>query len=178
MNYPSDAFDLIDLGSVDPDNPDFEQQIEPAVKSLVDLIMMYCLRLKIDLDRVHLNVYALRTVYVSWKLDMLRLKKFHRLKNFPNASRQSAFFVHWMSKIKPVSVKVADGAESVSKCLTINESFALNFAAGVFLKIDMNTARNRALLQKMIYLLYYRGVNPKHLVFTMELLQVVAAQRP
>jgi len=119
-------------------------------------------------DTVKMNVLRLETALRRWKLDVYWHGKHHGID--PNAIRQSAFFIHRMVRVKPISLL---GTYKDPRYYAINELFTF-YVVGEFLEVDLENL-NDDIFDEFIYLFSDRDFYPTQLFITLRLLQSILA---
>ena len=172
-NKPDSLIDemhvLINFAEVFPEEPLLEKKITDDTARIYRWFSEYIKQSTRYLpDTTGMNPLVLRVAVGSWKIDLAILKKFHKLIEYPDNIRQAAYFIYWMIKTKPIYTEIPVGVTNISDYININERFAFNFAMSYFLEV--NISKYPDIFAKFIYLLFYRDVNPKHLILTLKLL--------
>jgi hypothetical protein len=118
---------------------------------------------------IRINPRAVKSAVKSCLDDALQHKAYHG-KN-PSPCKYAALLLFWLVKTKPIFLPLdddtayADPKYSQLKFMAVNELFALMLAfslIGVYPKTNIQ--------DKLVYLLYFRDVNPRHLFLTLDLL--------
>jgi hypothetical protein len=163
-----DMHSLINFAEVFPDDPLFEKRIDEETDAIFMWAHEFVRSPRYAPGSVGINPLVLRVAVGSWKIDLALLQKFHQLVEYPSPVRQAAFFMYWVVKTKPIYTVIPKDADNVSDYININERLAFNFAMSQILKIEVKGDAD--VFAKFVYLLYFRDVNPKHLILTLELL--------
>jgi len=100
----------------------------------------------------------------SWIKDLERFELYHDSKN-SEEHKKAAFFVYWMSKVKPI---VIGSHHKHDRQITINEIFAFSMAMNM-LKIGRGRI-SVEFFEEFVYSLYYRDTSPKQMFFAFETL--------
>jgi len=121
-----------------------------------------------------MDIWTLRLALISWKIDVIRHCSYHQENflnetelNYANEIKQASFFIYWIIKTKPI---VLGASKKDAIYNTLNQIFAF-YVALHMLKIDPEEVP-KEIMDKFIYLFYFRDVNPKHLFLTLELLSI------
>jgi hypothetical protein len=118
---------------------------------------------------IKINPRAVKSAVKSCLDDAMRHQAYHG-KN-PSPCKYAALLLFWMVKTKPVFLPLGDDLAyaaskySQPKFMAVNELFALMLAFSL-----IGAYPKTAIQNKLVYLLYFRDVNPRHLFLTLELL--------
>jgi hypothetical protein len=125
---------------------------------------------------VAINPRTLDIAVKSWLDALDRYSAYHDDID-PDPYKIAGFLMYWVAKTKPAYIVMGhnlgitenrDTEFLVDKYDTVNETFVLRLAMD-FLDIDWRRVPPETSWQ-IVYLLFYREVNPKHLMLTLELL--------
>jgi len=144
-----------------------DEEIEHSVGVLSVAFAKFSKKLGFS-DTVRMNVLRLENALRHWKLDVYWHGKHHGIE--PNEIRQSAFFIHRMVRVKPISL--LEGYKD-PRYYAINELFAF-YVVGEFLKINLANLDDD-IFDEFIYLFSDRDFYPTQLFITLRLLQNLLA---
>ena len=115
-------------------------------------------------DTAKMNPLRLENALRRWKLDVYWHGKHHGIE--PNEIKQSAFFIHRMVRVKPISLLAGN---KDPRYYALNELFAL-YVVEAFLNIDLSKLDDD-IFDEFTYLFSDRDFYPTQLFITLKLLQ-------
>ena len=118
-------------------------------------------------DKVYLNKGLLKITVVSYFDDIVRYREYHGTKN-ADGHKKAAFTVKWISKIRPVNIRV-DEENLTRKEILCNQVFAV-IAGLSFLDIDV-TKISENLFDNLLYTSQYRDIDPIQMATSMYILE-------
>lgn len=108
---------------------------------------------------LRLNMLFLMDACESSLIDLERHKDFHRI-TLEDRHKRAGFLFKWLTHMRPVYVAALRQGPGVDKIARINAYFALLAALGE-LELDVAAfAREKKVVQNMLYAGTYRDINP------------------